>query len=271
MVVFLCALLVIAALTLSPKPLTEGQHQKEEEMIWRGNQYKRGIKLYYRKTGRFPQSLDDLTKPKLGTLRFMRKAYADPMNPDGSWRLIYVGPSGQLIGSLTAPAQNLLLPGGSQNPAAGQNPGLGQNFGVGGNPAAGAQNATGTAGAATADAGSSGGAQQGGTPAAGCGQQATASDQSSGTTIVGGNIIGLGSKVDRPSLKVLNRQTNYCKWEFIWDPTKDALTVGQPGVQVGTPISAPVGNAPMPPPTSGMPGLPGGTQQGPNPQQNAQF
>ena len=47
-------------------------------MIWRGRQYVRGIKLYYRKTGRFPTSMDDLTKPKLGSLRFMRQAYKDP-------------------------------------------------------------------------------------------------------------------------------------------------------------------------------------------------
>ena len=42
----------------------------------------------------------------------MRQAYKDPMNgEDGSWRLIYVGPAGQLIGSLKPP-QNLQLPKG---------------------------------------------------------------------------------------------------------------------------------------------------------------
>src|SRR5260370_35261309 len=88
-------------------------------MIWRGKQYTRGVKLYYRKMGRFPTSLDDLTKPKLGSLRFMRQAYKDPMNKeDGSWRFIYVGPPGQLIGSLT-PRQNLQFPqpGGIVTPA----------------------------------------------------------------------------------------------------------------------------------------------------------
>jgi len=60
--------------------------------------------------GRFPTSLDDLTKPKLGSLRFMRQAYKDPMNKEnGEWRLIYVGAAGQLIGSLKPP-QNLQLP-----------------------------------------------------------------------------------------------------------------------------------------------------------------
>src|SRR5260370_3216410 len=49
----------------------------------------------------------------------MRQAYKDPMNKeDGSWRLIYVGAAGQLIGSLK-PRQNLQLPqaGGIGTPA----------------------------------------------------------------------------------------------------------------------------------------------------------
>src|ERR1700719_3856931 len=112
MVVFFTALLLIATMVAAPRILLEGKREKEKEMIWRGHQYVRGVKLYYRKLGRFPTSIDDLTKPKTGSLRFMRQAYKDPMNgEDGSWRLIYVGPAGQLIGSLKPP-QTLQLPTG---------------------------------------------------------------------------------------------------------------------------------------------------------------
>src|SRR5229473_6829583 len=91
-VIFLVTLLLISTTVVAPNILTEGRREKEKDMIWRGKQYTRGVKLYYRKIGRFPTSLDDLTKPKLGSLRFMRQAYKDPMNKeDGSWRLIYVG------------------------------------------------------------------------------------------------------------------------------------------------------------------------------------
>src|SRR6201997_985211 len=111
LVVFLTTLLLISVMAIAPSIRTEKQREKEQEMIWRGKQYVRGIKLYYRKNGRFPTSIDDLTKPKVGSLRFMRKAYKDPMNKeDGSWRFIYVGPAGQLIGSLK-PQQNFQLPG----------------------------------------------------------------------------------------------------------------------------------------------------------------
>src|SRR3989441_9525906 len=110
-VIFLVTLLLVSTMVVAPNILTEGRRQKETEMIWRGKQYARGVKLYYRKIGRFPTSLDDLTKPKIGNLRFMRQAYKDPMNKDdGSWRLIYVGAAGQLIGSLKPPQQNILFP-----------------------------------------------------------------------------------------------------------------------------------------------------------------
>ncbi|MGB8476141.1 MAG: hypothetical protein WCE61_18835, partial [Candidatus Acidiferrum sp.] len=100
-VVFLTTLILIASMSIGLRILTAGRREKEQEMIWRGNQYVRGIKLYYRKFGRFPTSLEQLTKPSVGNIRFMRQAYKDPMNKvDGSWRLIYVGPGGQLIGSL---------------------------------------------------------------------------------------------------------------------------------------------------------------------------
>src|SRR5712671_6217376 len=118
-VIFLVTVLLISTMTVAPNIVTEGRREKEKDMIWRGKQYTRGVKLYYRKMGRFPTSLDDLTKPKLGSLRFMRQAYKDPMNKeDGSWRFIYVGPAGQLIGSLK-PRQNLQFPqaGGIGTPA----------------------------------------------------------------------------------------------------------------------------------------------------------
>ena len=99
-VMFLLTLLVLMTITVAPNVLTDARREKETEMVWRGKQYVRGIKRYYMKTHRFPVELNDLTKPKTG-IRFMRQAYKDPMNDvDGSWRLIYVGPNGQLIGSL---------------------------------------------------------------------------------------------------------------------------------------------------------------------------
>src|SRR5271154_5773956 len=118
LVVFLTSLLLLATMVAAPSVRTERKREQEEEMIWRGKQYVRAIKLYYRKNGRFPTNLDDLTKPKIGQIRYLRQEYKDPMNKeDGTWRLIYVGPAGQLIGSFKPP-QTLQLQGPAGAPGA---------------------------------------------------------------------------------------------------------------------------------------------------------
>src|ERR1700722_19700071 len=121
LVSFLTTLLLLTAIVAAPSVRTERRREQEEEMIWRGKQYVHAIKLYYRKNGRFPTQVDDLTKPKNGSLRYLRQEYKDPMNKeDGKWRMIYVGPSGQLIGS-TKPQQTIQMGGnGTVGTPAGQ-------------------------------------------------------------------------------------------------------------------------------------------------------
>ena len=229
LVLFAATLMLIAAVTIGPNLLTQGRREKEEEMIWRGQQYVRGIKLFYRKTGRFPSSLEDLTKPK-GGLRFMRQAYTDPMNvQDGSWRLIYVGPGGQLIGSSKQRPGALQLPGAA--PAA--------------QPASGPQSSQKGAPLPGTEGEEDSGAQTG--------QPGSAS---SGPAIIGGNIIGVGSKVRRPSIMVYENGVRYSDWEFIWDPSKDVVALGQPGMQTGAPIGQPIGQPVATPPGTPQPGAP---------------
>jgi hypothetical protein len=101
---FLLALgLIVFVVAMSLIWLEQGatQHRRlvEGEAIWRGNQYARAIRLYFHKTGHYPQTLEDLQKG-LPDLHFLRQAYKDPTNQaDGSWRFIYVNAAGQIIGS----------------------------------------------------------------------------------------------------------------------------------------------------------------------------
>src|SRR5712675_2485606 len=100
MVIFMVATMLLLTTTAVLRIDTQGRREREAELAWRGEQYERAIGLYFRKFGRYPTKVDDLVKQTNG-VRFLRKAYTDPMNKDdGSWRFIYVGPSGQLIGSL---------------------------------------------------------------------------------------------------------------------------------------------------------------------------
>ena len=252
MVMFIAALMLAAVMVANPNVLTQGKREKEEEMIWRGKQYVRGIKLYYRKLGRFPTSLDDLTKPKTGSLRFMRQAYKDPMNKeDGSWRMIYVGPAGQLIGSLKPPQTiNIAAGGGLQSTTLAPKLPAANPLQPGITPAESAPGAQ----PGTSPATVPGNAQQ--NPPS-TGDQGDSSGtlppnaQADTPTIIGGNIIGVGSKIAAPSVIIYDKAKNYRLFEFIWDPSKDVVAVGQPGVQVGTP------NAPGQNPAPGQNQTPG--------------
>jgi hypothetical protein len=275
-VIFLLTLLLLSTMTVAPNVLTEGRREKEKEMIWRGKQYVRGVKLYYRKLGRFPTSLDDLTKPKVGTLRFMRQAYKDPMNKDdGTWRLIYVGPAGQLIGSLKPPQQNLQFPqaGNFGTPAAAlASPSSPAPFGAGVANALQGLNGSQPSGTApgTAPGTTPGTTAPGSTGAPVSADQGTGSDPSQvplGDTpnIVGGNIIGVGSKVNKSSIIIYDKAKNYRLYEFVWDPSKDNFGIGQPGLQTGTGLGQPIGQSP-----SGQQPGQNPTAPGQNPPQNPQ-
>jgi hypothetical protein len=272
MVVFFTALLLVSTIAVAPRVLTEGKRQREQEMIWRGKQYTRGIKLYYRKLGRFPNSLDDLTKPKIGNLRFMRQAYKDPMNKeDGTWRFIYVGPAGQLIGSLKPPQNPLSIPTvAGQQPAGGSSAIGSGTSSTSGFSAGNSQTGPGTLGTGTTAPGTSGSTTQTGTgqpPPGTVGGSTDPSQIPTGDTptIVGGNIIGVGSKVNESSIIVYETATNYRLFEFIWDPSKDMGFAGGAGVPIGTPAGGLPGGTPGG--TFGNPGQnpAGGTPNGTNP------
>jgi hypothetical protein len=260
LVLFFVTLLLIGTMAVAPNMITEGRREREAEMIWRGKQYARGIKLYYRKMGKFPTSLDNLTKPQIGNIRFMRQAYKDPMNSkDGEWRLIYVGPTGQLIGSLK-PQQTIQLSG---IPGMGGTPpgtpaaqlgsqSIGQGLGQAANQLLG--NAGGTANSMNPGVNSFGqpnsalGASTSSASAANLDPSlAAASDAASeallnsdAPVVMGGNIIGVGSKVNQSSIAVYEKAKNYKQFEFIWDPSKDAIMLGGgAGPQIGTPAGQP--------------------------------
>jgi hypothetical protein len=250
----LIALLMVATILLlmaaaSPNIYIEGRRDRDEEMIWRGQQYVRAIGLYYRKYGHYPHTIDDLTNSD-NQIRFLRQAYKDPMNTDdGSWRLIYVGAAGQLINSVmyTNIAQ---VPG----------PGGGQ----------------GAAGGSTSAGGGAPPPEPGAVPAVGTPGFVPSSDDSQPQPlegeVIGGNLVGVGSKVKKPSIKVYNGGTTYYQWEFIWKQQAQgaggsALSTGGQGSGIGASTSSPNGAASTPTnsPMSGNP--PAAPDQGTSPGQ----
>jgi hypothetical protein len=260
LVVFMLALIVLASVAAAPDVLTNGRREKEEEMIWRGKQYVRGIRLYVRYyqmhggTTRFPTSMEDLTKNKVG-IRFMRQAYKDPVNRvDGSWRMIYVGPNGQLIGSLKS---RPLGSDGQSSSSSGSGGGFGSLFGgaqsAGGNNTPNGSSFGSSSFGSSSFGGSSSGNSSFGNSSFNNGRNSNAANpqgqntgqgtqsglssdtmstpqsiaNSDGTVdLVGGNIIGVGSKVNKASIIWYDKAKNYRQFEFIWDPSKEAVNGG---------------------------------------------
>ena len=301
LVVFLLALVVIASVAVAPNIITNGRRDKEEEMIWRGKQYVRGIRLYVRYyqthggSTKFPTSMEDLTKNKVG-IRFMRQAYKDPVNPvDGSWRLIYVGPNGQLIGSLKsrplgADGQSTgfssggfgSLFGNQQSPSGNNSSSSNSSFGNSsfGNSSFGNSSFGGSSSGNSSFGNSSFGNSSFGNSSPNNGGNANATNSSGqtpgqgtpdgsasdpmstpqpiansdGTTdVIGGNIIGVGSKVNKASVIWYDKAKNYRQFEFVWDPSKDPINGGAAPAVFGAPpantqngsnsiFSAPTGN-----------------------------
>ena len=276
LVIFFAAAILISMAAVLPRIVMQGRREKEAELAWRGQQYVRAIRLYYRKYGHFPRSVEDFSKNP-GNLHFLRKEYKDPMNStDGSWRFIYVGPSGQLIGSLTRTLPLGMIPltpgaggalGNAPNAGLGGTTALGQpgstiggsalgGAAPGGTGQGGSQSAQGQPPAPPSMGDSSSGAGAGGgesgtgelPPAPVAPNQASQSQSPTDSTVFGGQLVGVGSKMDRKSIRFYKGYGKYREWEFIWDPAEDAGALG--GL-----VPAPVGGQ-----------LPGGTQPvGPQP------
>ena len=255
-------LLVFAASSAAILDLrTDRRRQREDEMIWRGNQYVRAIRLYYRKTGKYPQNLDDLQKG-LPELHFLRlSAYKDPVNTDdGAWRFIYVNSAGQIIGSVkyaslqqmalmdlnggqdanriwpfryvvavrfsSRARHRILLARRARNPARVRRISAARTvprLPIQGRDRIPLQRSPARMRSSSPQAPQSG-ASVFGSPVA---QQPTGPVDG---PVIGGFLTGVGSTVDHPSVRVYDGATNYNQWEFIWNPIEDQARAVQQGV-----------------------------------------
>ena len=124
------AIAVQLAITL-PRAAMEAQRIREEKLIYRGEQYKRAIELYYRKHQKYPQEIDDLEDTN--GERFLRRRYKDPLTGEEEWRLVHMGPDGRFKDSLvydTEDEEDRLRGGfGSSGSRAGMGSGFGGGFG----------------------------------------------------------------------------------------------------------------------------------------------
>ncbi len=184
MVALLVGLAVMSVMLTVALPVwnTVVKREKEEELVFRGQQYARAIDLFQRKfAGAYPPSIDYLVEQ-----RFLRKKFKDPMTKDGEFQVLY---QGQRMGS---------APGGTS--------GAGGQFGQG-------------AGSSGQGQGTGATRLGGGmvTPGGFNAQQGTSGI--GGATATSGRIVGVASKSTEKSLRIYNGQTIYNRWQFMYVPS----------------------------------------------------
>lgn len=256
------ALLMVAAFVIGSQVVlqhlaTQGRRQREERTKWCGEQYARAIKLFYRKTGRYPESLEEL-KEGIPGVHFLRiEAYKYPMNPDDEWRLIYVNGGGQIIGSMRYATQQqmayLLMNGIQPNtggvsgtsatpvddgcgpPLPGTHAAGGQSSAGQGSPGTGPNGSTNPA----TNSSPQGDQSSTGQPSSGQPVNPFAGLQPTGPVdgpVIGAFLTGVGGPKNEDVCSVAFYQgaRKYNQWEFIWNPVLDQARALQQGMSAAT-------------------------------------
>ena len=101
-VFMLAASIAIMLYMALPRVAFESQRAKEQLLIDRGEQYSMAIRRYYTKLGKYPAKMEDLEDTN--GRHYLRHRYKDPLTGKDDWRIIHIGPMGQLTDSKLQPA-----------------------------------------------------------------------------------------------------------------------------------------------------------------------
>jgi type II secretory pathway pseudopilin PulG len=234
-------LILLALSVAAPKVARELRREREVEAIHRGDQYVRAIRLYYRKMNHtYPGTMEQLEKSN--NVRFLRQQYVDPMTGKADWRLIHVGEAKTTVKGFFGQPLVGLAPGlGSVSSMA--SPGIGGSSAAPGTGVGGASPGIGGLGSSSPGTSGLGSSSPGGIGApGGVGGATTPTDSSaagstssigsaggiasqSASSFTGGGapFVGVGVPKEGESITVLNEQTTYNTWEFIYDPRIEQL------------------------------------------------
>jgi type II secretory pathway pseudopilin PulG len=102
-VLFIVAILLGGLALVGEVWETSARREKEAELLFVGNQYRRAIGLFYDSTPggvkRYPRTLEDLVKDprQPATQRHLRRLYPDPITGKNEWGLVKA-PDGGILG-----------------------------------------------------------------------------------------------------------------------------------------------------------------------------
>lgn len=248
------SLLALGSAVVASHLAFEIKRDREEEMIHRGAQYARAVRLFAKKTGRYPLSTQDLLQQ--GNMRYLRKIYKDPIS-GSNFKLLHTA---DIMAATAPPNLNDSQP----------QPGDGQN-------AAGSDGtASGSSGLQNANLQGTGSQNSGSYSASGGGlgtQLATASSNSilnsngSGPASIPddptkGIFFGVASTSKKQTIREFDHKNHYDQWLFFYDMNHDR------GYLITGPTSLSLSNAPLVgQPMAGAPQGPNALPQSSTPQQ----
>jgi type II secretory pathway pseudopilin PulG len=270
MLMLFVALLAIAAGALAPSLAFRVKRDREEEMIHRGVQYARALRLFVKKTGRYPTRIEELENTN--NIRFLRKRYKDPITGK-DFKLLHVGEvqlsssPGVAMGVAASAMGGAAVTAGGAGAAALLGAASGMMAQASQGPV---MPPTPTATDAAGDSAKDGDAKNGeaGGPSKPDSSQpggGTAGSQLTSTVFGGGPIVGVASTSKAKTIREFNHKNHYNDWQFIYDPTMDRggliKTPAQPALQL--PNSAPLQQNSSGPNSSGSSSPFGGMQSTP--------
>jgi type II secretory pathway pseudopilin PulG len=224
-VIFMLAILMLSLTVAAPVIKKEIQRDRDVELMHRGKQYARAVKLYYKRFGAYPPSMEALVKTN--DVRFLRKKYIDLSTGKEEWKIIRVGQQ-------KTPRMGFF---GVPLGAAGM---TGAGGVTGATPFA--SSSTGSAGAPTSTS-------QAGTPSSSADSSSAASlpapaNESASSagltsqTFGGMPIMGFSPNSPKQSILIYKKKDHYNEWEFLYDPLADQAMQGGNLGTIGQPINA---------------------------------
>jgi len=251
-VLLFASLLALAAVAVAPNLARQIRRDQETELIHRAIQYRRAVRQFTKKTGRYPMKLEDLESTN--GVRFLRRRYKDPVTGQ-EFRVLHMADVPAAIG--TSSNAWSLQPGkdantnasGDDSNSAGQDPASGT-----------AQNSQPSASNQPTPSGALSSSSPGNSLSGNSGSS------SNNTTFGGGVIIGVASTSKKKTIREFETRNHYNQWLFFYDPGFDRAFE----VQGPTPLTHPPANLNAPvaggtPQSSGAPQNSGALQNSAGP------
>jgi type II secretory pathway pseudopilin PulG len=273
-VLFLVVMVLVALSVAAPKMAADIERDREVELVHRGKQYIRAIKLYYKKFHAYPPSVEALENSN--NIRFLRKRYKDPMTGKDDWHLIHfgenktpsygffgvpisgsngsalagVGPASAAGGAGSTGASGGPLFGGTQLGSSSSSTNSSSTLTSGGwtDPNAGSSGSqtdsgsSGTPGSSSGFGSNSGtGINSGSGSSSGFGSSSSSgfgSNNSNPLTVGGLGIIGVESINPKLGILIWKKKTHYNEWEFWYDPNADTVMVSGNLGAIGQPAGS---------------------------------